>query len=71
MHAFLTEFNPLIHTKYMTSAKVFLAMRGLSIRPVCRAVDHRLDGVDRRALRGMLDGFHALCSKTGIIPCAF
>ena len=71
VHAFLVEFNPLIHAKYMTSAKAFLAMRGLGIRPVCRAVEHRLDHVDQRALRGMLEGFHALCSKTGITPCAF
>jgi len=71
VYAFLAEANRLMHTKYMTSAKAFLAMRGLRIRPVCRAVDHRLVAEDECALRKVHERFHSLCGEVGITPCMF
>jgi hypothetical protein len=68
-HAFLAEANSLIHTKCLTSAKAFLAMRGSGIRPVCRAAEHRLDADDECALRGLPVSCHMLYGEVGILPC--
>ena len=50
----LTVADAVSHHKYPTSAKAFLRLRGLEIKPVCRTQDVVLDGREMRTLQHLL-----------------
>lgn len=67
----LTDMDALLHHKYPAAAKVFLGMRGLPIKPVCRVMDNNLDSDDVRALEHLLESVRQATFRLGMpMQCA-
>ena len=66
LQRFLAGVDALLHHKYPAAAKVFLAMRGAPMRPVCRAVDEAFSESELGALRGLLESARDTAGQLGL-----
>ena len=64
---FINNEKPVIEHKYMTSAKKFIAMRGIDIHTTCRACDNILDEKDISLLENLLKEVTIWHHKLGLL----
>jgi 4-hydroxy-tetrahydrodipicolinate synthase len=66
LQRFLADMDALMHRKYPTAAKAFLAMRGAPIRPVCRTTNEALNEDDMGMLRQLLESARIIAGQLGL-----